>query len=78
MGQQVGINFLLCTCTLQWAILCQGFWDHVRLQTTGVAKGFHPIELSLEAVIIGDYNVWFRSESCDMCVPSKSGSYQAD
>ena len=53
----VGLNFLLCACTYQWAILCNGFWDNVRLLITGDHTTFLPTPLNLEALINGDYVV---------------------
>ena len=54
----VGLNFLLCACTYQWAILCNGFWDNVRLTATGEHETFwKAIPLSLESLINGDYIV---------------------
>jgi hypothetical protein len=53
----VGINYLLCACTLQWAILCNGFWDNVRHGIQNKNGDFPPIALNLEALINGDYVV---------------------
>jgi hypothetical protein len=51
----VGINYLLCACTLQWAILCNGFWNNI-VALHDAKPGFK-IPLDLEAVINGDYVV---------------------
>jgi hypothetical protein len=53
----VGINYLLCACTFQWAILCNGFWDNVRHSVQGVSDDFPKIALNMQAVINGDYVV---------------------
>ena len=51
----VGLNFLLCACTYQWAILCTGFWDNVLHIVVGKHETFKAIPLNLEALINGDY-----------------------
>ena len=53
----VGLNFLLCAISFQWAILCVGFFDEIRFVMTGLHTEFQPISLSLESVILGDYAV---------------------
>ena len=53
----VGINYLLCVCTVQWAILCNGFWDNVRHAIQNKNSEFPAIPLNLEALINGDYVV---------------------
>jgi len=45
----VGINYLLCASTFQWAILCNGFWNNIVHGRT--------IPLDLEALINADYVV---------------------
>lgn len=45
----VGINYLLCASTFQWAILCNGFWNSIVHGRT--------IPLDLEALINADYVV---------------------
>jgi ammonium transporter Rh len=51
----VGINYLLCACTFQWAILCDGFWKNIV--SLHHAKPAFKIPLDLHAVINADYAV---------------------
>jgi ammonium transporter Rh len=45
----VGFNFLISALTIQWAILCNGFWHNVHLDT------WNPISLDIVSLIKGDF-----------------------
>ena len=56
----VAYNYLICALILQWGILCQGFWENVRVRVQHPSlpgKWFPSIPVSLSNFIGGDYTV---------------------
>lgn len=51
----VGFNFLIAAFTIQFAILCNGFWHQLHQSNTEDGFKWHKIQLDIVSLITGDF-----------------------